>query len=59
MAPHHWGSKAVTGCAGHLLNNTIARVVKEDGSLGSYGDTGELQVRGPQMALEYYKNEVA
>ncbi|KAH7108113.1 phenylacetyl-CoA ligase [Auriculariales sp. MPI-PUGE-AT-0066] len=59
MAPYHWGNRAVTGCAGHMVCNTEARVVKPDGSLGGYGDTGELHVRGPQMALAYYKNEAA
>jgi 4-coumarate--CoA ligase len=59
MAPYHWGKTAVTGCAGHLISNTEARVIKENGSLAGYGETGELHVRGPHNALAYYKNEAA
>lgn len=59
MAPLKWGNNAVEGCAGHLVSNTVARVIKEDGTQGGYGDTGELHVRGPQNALAYYNNEAA
>ncbi|KZV82519.1 acetyl-CoA synthetase-like protein [Exidia glandulosa HHB12029] len=59
MAPPYWGKAAVKGCAGLLVNNTVARVLKEDGTFGKYGETGELHVRGPQMALAYYNNEAA
>lgn len=57
MAPYRWGKTAVKGCAGHLVNNTVARVVKPDGTLGKYGETGELHVRravgGHAMAISH------
>jgi len=41
------------GSAGQLIAGTIAKVVKEDGTLAGYNEEGELHVKGPQMALRY------
>ncbi|KAF8810188.1 acetyl-CoA synthetase-like protein [Phlegmacium glaucopus] len=38
---------------GQLLPGVVARVVKEDGSLATAGQQGELVVTGPQVALRY------
>lgn len=58
MAPYNWKT-GVLGCAGQLIGNTEAKVVKEDGSLADYDESGELYVRGPQNAIAYFNNEVA
>ncbi|KAI0347854.1 amp dependent CoA ligase [Trametopsis cervina] len=50
---------APPGSAGVLVPGMIARVVKPDGSLAKEGETGELVVTGPSMALGYYKNPQA
>lgn len=47
------------GSAGQLLPGIVARIVKPDGSLAGEGETGELMVTGPSMALRYFKNEEA
>ncbi|KZT08184.1 amp dependent CoA ligase [Laetiporus sulphureus 93-53] len=47
------------GSAGRLLPGITARVVKEDGSLAGYNESGELFVKGPAMALRYLNNEEA
>ncbi|CAE7221755.1 unnamed protein product [Rhizoctonia solani] len=60
MAPlEHMGTGGVPGSAGHILPNTIAKVVKLDGTLAGYNEPGELVVKGPQMALRYSNNEQA
>ncbi|KAG9118429.1 hypothetical protein FRC07_007067 [Ceratobasidium sp. 392] len=60
MAPiEHMGSAGVPGSAGRLLPNTIAKVVKVDGTLAGHDEPGELVVKGPQMALRYANNEKA
>ncbi|QRW11517.1 AMP binding enzyme [Ceratobasidium sp. AG-Ba] len=60
MAPiEHMGTAGVPGSAGRLLPNTIAKVVKQDGTLADYDEPGELVVAGPQMALRYANNEQA
>lgn len=45
--------------AGALIPGIVARVVKTDGSLAKLGEPGELVVRGPSMALGYYRNPEA
>jgi 4-coumarate--CoA ligase len=44
---------------GKILPGVICRVVKDDGSLGGYGDKGELYVKTPASALYYLDNEQA
>jgi len=51
--------ESVNGSAGLLIPDTIARIVKEDGSIADYGEPGELWVKGPQMALCYANNKKA
>jgi len=51
--------QGVLGCAGQLVNNTEARILKGDGKYADYDEIGELHVRGPQMALEYFQNPAA
>lgn len=45
--------------AGVLIPGIVARVVKADGSLAEPGEPGELVIRGPSMALGYFKNPAA
>lgn len=53
-------SKDLTGCIGHLLPNTEAKLIDEDGKEVTAEDSpGELWLRGPQMLLEYWKNPQA
>ncbi|KAJ7751240.1 amp dependent CoA ligase [Mycena maculata] len=47
------------GCAGQLIPGVVARVMRPDGSLCKEGETGELVVTGPSMALGYLNNEKA
>ncbi|KAL7284581.1 hypothetical protein ACG7TL_001874 [Trametes sanguinea] len=47
------------GSGGVLLPGCIARVVKPDGSLAGIGETGELVITGPSMALGYMNNPQA
>ncbi|KAF9259269.1 phenylacetyl-CoA ligase [Marasmius fiardii PR-910] len=44
------------GSGGQLLPGTVAKVVKEDGSIAAVGEVGELYVQGGQIALGYYGN---
>ncbi len=50
---------ATPASAGVLIPGIVARVVKPDGTLAKLGEPGELLVRGPSMALGYYKNPEA
>ncbi|QRW12245.1 AMP binding enzyme [Ceratobasidium sp. AG-Ba] len=45
----HAKTGGVPGSAGQLINNTTAKVVKQDGTLAGYDEPGELVVAGPQM----------
>ena len=56
---HAPGPGGVPGSAGRLIQNTIAKVVKPDGTLAGYDEPGELVVTGPQVTLRYENNEVA
>ncbi|KAI0332187.1 phenylacetyl-CoA ligase [Cubamyces sp. BRFM 1775] len=47
------------GSAGQLIPGIVAKVVKPDGSLAGVNEPGELLLKGPQIALGYYKNEQA
>ena len=51
--------KIGTGSVGTLLPGLKARVIKQDGSLARAGESGELIVTGPSMALGYLNNEKA
>ncbi|KAF8651008.1 hypothetical protein AX16_004966 [Volvariella volvacea WC 439] len=48
-----------SGSAGQLLPGTIARVIKQDGSLAGYDEVGELVIKTPSVALGYANNEKA
>ncbi|KZT59527.1 acetyl-CoA synthetase-like protein [Calocera cornea HHB12733] len=53
-------SKAsVNGSAGTLVPDTVARIVKPDGTQCGHDEPGELWVKGPQMALCYPNNRKA
>ncbi|KAJ3785036.1 phenylacetyl-CoA ligase [Lentinula aff. detonsa] len=47
------------GSGGQLLPGTLAKVVKEDGTIAQIGDVGELYVQGGQVALGYYGDKKA
>ncbi|KAI0051427.1 acetyl-CoA synthetase-like protein [Auriscalpium vulgare] len=51
--------KHVPGMTGILLPSQEARVIREDGTDASFDEAGELLVRGPNVALGYYRNEKA
>ncbi|KAF7965524.1 hypothetical protein HWV62_43070 [Athelia sp. TMB] len=53
------GQRVTNGGAGALIPGVRARVVKADGTLAKVGETGELVVTGPSMALRYANNEQA
>jgi len=45
-------------CAGSgtLLPGVVARVIKRDGTLGGYDESGELVLHSPSAALGYLNN---
>ena len=47
------------GSGGVLLPGCVARVVKPDGSLAPQGETGELVIKSPSLAIGYLNNEQA
>ncbi|KAJ6557283.1 hypothetical protein DFH09DRAFT_1163610 [Mycena vulgaris] len=51
--------RGISGSGGQLIPGVIARVVKSDGTLGSFNEVGELVVKAPSNALGYYKNPQA
>lgn len=48
-----------TGSIGKLLPNTECKLIDDYGQEVSYGQPGELYLRGPQIALGYWRNEAA
>lgn len=53
-------TKDLTGSIGHLLPNTEACLVDDDGKEVTLdGEPGELWLRGPQIMLGYWRNEQA
>jgi long-subunit acyl-CoA synthetase (AMP-forming) len=50
---------AVRGMTGILCPSLEARILREDGSDADYNEIGELIIRGPTIALGYWKNEKA
>jgi acyl-CoA synthetase (AMP-forming)/AMP-acid ligase II len=49
----------VRGMTGILCPSLEARILREDGSDADYNEFGELILRGPTIALGYWKNEKA
>lgn len=47
------------GSAGQLIPGVRARIVKADGTLAKAGESGELFVQTPSLALRYKDNEKA
>ncbi|KAK4944500.1 hypothetical protein LTR10_016174 [Elasticomyces elasticus] len=52
-------TKDLSGSIGFLLPNTEARLVQENGDETVHGEAGELWLRGPQIMLEYWRNNPA
>lgn len=48
-----------TGSIGKLLPNTEGKLVDDYGQSVSYGQPGELYLRGPQIGLGYWRNAAA
>lgn len=42
-----------------LLPGITARILKQDGTLGRAGESGELLISGPNVALGYANSEQA
>jgi len=51
--------RGIPGSSGQLMPGVVARVVKADGTLAAYGETGELVIKSPSMALGYANNATA
>ncbi|EJT97436.1 phenylacetyl-CoA ligase [Dacryopinax primogenitus] len=49
----------VDGSVGTLAPDTVARIIKPDGQMADYGESGELWIKGPQVALGYANNKKA
>ncbi|KAJ7152691.1 amp dependent CoA ligase [Mycena crocata] len=49
--------RVATDAVGHLLPGFTARVLKSDGSLAGVGESGELYVTGPSLAIHYVNNQ--
>lgn len=45
-----------TGSIGKLLSNTECKLIDDYGQEVLYGQPGELYLRGPQIALGYWRN---
>ncbi|CAG8951394.1 hypothetical protein HYFRA_00007307 [Hymenoscyphus fraxineus] len=48
-----------SGSVGQLLANTECKLLDDDGREVKLGEPGEMYIRGPQVCLRYWKNEVA
>jgi 4-coumarate--CoA ligase len=48
-----------TGSVGVVMPNTEVKMIMEDGREAPVGERGELYVRGPQVALGYWRNPEA
>ncbi|KAJ7366350.1 acetyl-CoA synthetase-like protein, partial [Mycena albidolilacea] len=46
-----------TGSGGRLLPGNTARIVKMDGGLAGPGQTGELYIKGPSLAIHYLNKQ--
>ena len=53
------GMQPKVGSAGILLPGQEARIVREDGTLAAQNEPGELWLRGPNVALGYWRNPQA
>jgi long-chain acyl-CoA synthetase len=51
-----FGGQVKEGSVGVPIPSTDVRCVKEDGSIASTGEPGELQVKGPQVMQGYWQN---
>lgn len=51
--------RGLIGSAGQLVSGVTVRVIKKDGTLCKYGETGELIVKSPSNAIGYYDNAEA
>ncbi|KAF7291670.1 Phenylacetyl-CoA ligase [Mycena chlorophos] len=51
--------RGVSGSAGELIPGARIRILKPDGSLGTYNEVGELLVQAPSNALAYHGNAQA
>jgi 4-coumarate--CoA ligase len=47
------------GSAGQLIPGVVIRVVKPDGSYGTFKEEGEIIIKSPSIALRYSNNEEA
>jgi 4-coumarate--CoA ligase len=47
------------GSAGQLIPGVVIRIVKPDGSYGTFKEEGEIVVKSPSNALRYSNNEEA
>jgi long-subunit acyl-CoA synthetase (AMP-forming) len=52
-------TKHVPGSVGILWPSLEAKILKEDGSHAALGEPGEFYLRGPSVALGYWRNERA
>ncbi|KAK1725444.1 4-coumarate-CoA ligase 2 [Colletotrichum acutatum] len=53
------GIKDDTGSVGKLVSNCECKLVDEEGKEVGFGEPGELCMRGPNICLGYWRNEVA
>ncbi|KXH41281.1 4-coumarate-CoA ligase 2 [Colletotrichum salicis] len=53
------GIKDDTGSVGRLAPNCDCKLVDEEGKEVGFGEPGELCIRGPNICLGYWRNEVA